>query len=104
MGGMMANKPTLYPHRRNEDGSYDSICPACFATVARSTTEFELTEYEKTHICDSSFIAERDYFSRAEIMRHPGRFLGVLQRDLPGEHLIGHRNTAIAMMSRRLLR
>jgi hypothetical protein len=30
----MVNNPTLYPHRRNEDGSYDSTCPGGFATVA----------------------------------------------------------------------
>ena len=100
----MANKPTLYSHRRNQDGSYDSICPVCSATIARSMAEVELTEYETSHVCDSAFLAERDYFSRTEIMRHPGRFVPIPQRDLPGEHSIGHRNTAIVMMSPRLLR
>jgi hypothetical protein len=100
----MANKPTLYSHRRNPDGSYDSMCPICFATVARSSVEAELTEQEASHVCDWASLAEREYFGRTEIMRHPGRFVGIPQRDLPGEHSIGHRSTAIVMMSPRLLR
>jgi hypothetical protein len=49
----------LYAHRRNEDGSHDSICRACFAAVVRHKPESELAEYEKAHECDSSFLAER---------------------------------------------
>lgn len=78
--------------------------PICFAIVARSTAEVALTEDEKTRVCDSAFLAERDYLNRTEIMRHPGRFVGIPQRDLPGEHLIGQKNTAIVMMSLRFLR
>jgi hypothetical protein len=29
----------FYPHRRNKDGSYDSICPTCFVTVAFGKSE-----------------------------------------------------------------
>jgi hypothetical protein len=46
---MMADSPTLFPHRRNGDGSYDSICPTCFATVARSKAEGGLAENETAH-------------------------------------------------------
>ena len=41
-----------FPHRRNRDGSYDSICTLCFTTVASSETEEELGEAEAKHICD----------------------------------------------------
>ncbi len=41
-----------FPHRRNRDGSYDSICTLCFTTVASSETEEELGEAEAKPICD----------------------------------------------------
>ena len=40
-----------YGHRRNNDGSYDSICTKCFATVASTRSEAELTSHERTHTC-----------------------------------------------------
>ena len=55
----MADKSTLYPHRQNDDGSYDSICPTCFATIARSKLEAELAGHENAHLCDSYFLAGR---------------------------------------------
>ena len=67
----MADKPTVYPHRRNRDGLYDSICPACFATIARSQPEAEMAELEKSHLCNSSFLAERGESSRTNSARHP---------------------------------
>jgi hypothetical protein len=42
----------VFPHRRNPDGSFDSICRVCFATVARCNTEDELKEMERNHVCD----------------------------------------------------
>jgi nitrite reductase/ring-hydroxylating ferredoxin subunit len=67
----MANAPALFAHRRNEDGSYDSICRACFAALVRSKPEPELAAYENAHNCDSSFLAERGYFNRAECLVCP---------------------------------
>jgi hypothetical protein len=56
----MADKQaTFYPHRSNGDGSFDSICFTCFATVVYAKTEAELAEYDKNHVCDSAFLAER---------------------------------------------
>ncbi len=40
-----------YVHRPNKDGSYDSICTRCFATVASARNEAELTMLESTHTC-----------------------------------------------------
>jgi hypothetical protein len=60
----MVDNPTLYPHRRNADGSYDSICTTCFATVARSPAEVGLTEGERAHVRSSSFLADRGNLPR----------------------------------------
>jgi hypothetical protein len=53
---------TLYPHRRNRDGSFDSICLTCFMTVATAKTEIELAESDAKHICESALLAERGMF------------------------------------------
>jgi hypothetical protein len=58
-------KLAKFPHRRDRDGLYDSICPTCFATIARAKPEAEMAELEKAHVCNSSFLAERGQFSRA---------------------------------------
>ncbi len=41
-----------YPHRRNRDGSVDSICPRCIATIASSTREADLKCPETAHVCE----------------------------------------------------
>jgi hypothetical protein len=43
---------TKFPHRHNNDGSYDSICAACFATVASARVEELLCAHELAHVCD----------------------------------------------------
>jgi hypothetical protein len=56
----MADKQAIfYPHRLNRDGSFDSICLTCFATVVYAKTEAELVDSDKDHVCDSGFLAER---------------------------------------------
>lgn len=52
-----------YPHRRTNDGFYISICPRCFATVARSIAETELADYDKDHIYDLASMANPDHFT-----------------------------------------
>jgi hypothetical protein len=42
-----------FPHRRNQDGEYESICRTCFATVATAKNEAELLTFEKAHTCDA---------------------------------------------------
>jgi len=48
--------PTLlrpsFPHRYNSDGSYDSICTVCLATIATAQNEWELARYESAHVCE----------------------------------------------------
>ncbi|WP_109488255.1 hypothetical protein [Occallatibacter savannae] len=40
-----------FPHRMNKDGTIDSVCPRCFATVGCSTWEAELERLEAAHSC-----------------------------------------------------
>jgi hypothetical protein len=56
----MGNKlDVFYPHRRNRDGSFDSICLICLATVAAGKSELDLVELEKVHVCNLAFLADR---------------------------------------------
>jgi hypothetical protein len=65
----MAEIRTLvFPHRRNADGTFDSICMNCFLTVSHSKSEAELAESDKNHICDSSFLAERGMFNDSRLI------------------------------------
>jgi hypothetical protein len=41
-----------FPHRRNPDGTYDSICTLCLATVATAQWEEQLYPRELAHVCD----------------------------------------------------
>jgi hypothetical protein len=49
----------FYPHRHNKDGSYDSICLTCFATVSTARTEPELVAHDIKHICEPWNISQR---------------------------------------------
>jgi len=56
----MAGKPLpFFPHRQNPDGSFDSICLRCFATVATAMDVRQLHSYDKNHVCDATSIAHR---------------------------------------------
>jgi hypothetical protein len=41
-----------FAHRRNKDGSVDSICLACYRTVATAGSEEELLAAERKHKCE----------------------------------------------------
>jgi hypothetical protein len=58
----MASTLRKFPHRLNRDGSFDSICLKCFATVANTATEIELTAHDKTHACDHAMLCDRRLF------------------------------------------
>jgi hypothetical protein len=55
---MLSPARMIFPHRHNEDGSYDSICTLCLATVASMSDEDELTQYEETHACNLARLSE----------------------------------------------
>jgi hypothetical protein len=44
-------KPS-FRHRQIRDGVIDSICCECLSTVASTSIEFGLTQYEEAHVCD----------------------------------------------------
>src|SRR5580692_5968371 len=50
-GAMHPPGRIIFPHRRNGDGSYDSICILCYVTVATNEDETKLRPYELTHVC-----------------------------------------------------
>jgi hypothetical protein len=57
-GQMSGERMAMFPHRQNEDGTFDSICPDCFSTVVRGLhTESQLTEFEDRHACHSDLSA-----------------------------------------------
>jgi hypothetical protein len=41
-----------FAHRRNGDGSYDSICTRCLVAVASVQKEEQLRPHESAHVCD----------------------------------------------------
>jgi hypothetical protein len=41
-----------FSHRHNVDETHDSICMACFVTIATVGSETELVRYELLHICN----------------------------------------------------
>jgi hypothetical protein len=43
--------PIVFPHRRNPNGTFDSICPHCYRTIATEKSEYRLAEAEQTHRC-----------------------------------------------------
>jgi hypothetical protein len=49
---MLNSRIASYPHRHNYDGSFDSICRICFATIARSWDEALLEQHENRHYCE----------------------------------------------------
>jgi hypothetical protein len=49
----------FFPHRRNKDGSFDSICLKCFATIASRRSNAELDELDKNHVCVNSLLSQR---------------------------------------------
>jgi hypothetical protein len=69
---MAAPAIIFFPHRRNRDGSFDSICITCFATIASAESDAELAVCDKKHICDPSVLSDQANFRRhmqAELLR-----------------------------------
>lgn len=54
---MIDRQAKSFPHRRNSDGTCDSICPVYFRTIARHLPESELAAYESDHSCDADTLA-----------------------------------------------
>ncbi len=56
----MASERNHFPHRRNPDGTYDSICTECFRTIFSSRIEDELDGPDQEHVCSSEDIFRYD--------------------------------------------
>jgi len=41
-----------FRHRHNENGTFDSICPHCYLTIASALHEQNLFLLERMHECD----------------------------------------------------
>lgn len=41
-----------WKHRKNQDESWDSICPKCTLIIARVSKEADLAIHERMHTCD----------------------------------------------------
>ena len=52
---------TLPHHRVNSDGTIDSICFRCFATIASCRREEDLRAAEPTHVCDPEALRRFDH-------------------------------------------
>jgi hypothetical protein len=69
---MAVSNAVLFPRRQNRDGSLDSICITCFATVASAPTSAELSAYDEKHVCDPEVLFDQANFglhAKAETRR-----------------------------------
>ena len=62
--------PPRFPHRRNSNGTHDSICAECMTTVATVLREAELSGFELRHVCDPVRVFQ---ISRGWIVEPEGR-------------------------------
>jgi hypothetical protein len=52
---MPTQSVNTFLHRRKENGSHDSICLACLATISSQVIEAGLIREEEDHVCPRSF-------------------------------------------------
>lgn len=52
----MAAGSSKFVHRPNHDGTFDSICPRCFVTIATRFDETDLESNERDHECDPKLL------------------------------------------------
>jgi hypothetical protein len=48
---MTGQSVRTFPHRKNPDGTWDSICSDCFRTIARVKDPSDLELFERDHDC-----------------------------------------------------
>jgi hypothetical protein len=65
---MVFTLPPFFPHRRNPDGSFDSICLKCLLTIANARNEADLAKHDKYHVCNPSTLSKKA-FDRARTPR-----------------------------------
>jgi hypothetical protein len=72
---MLTQLKPSFPHRHNADGSHDSICKVCFATVATVLNELELAGFETAHVCQPAdlYRLSQSQWARPRIPLEPTR-------------------------------
>jgi hypothetical protein len=75
----------MYPHRINQDGTIDSICTRCYATVGTSKTEDDLKRMETAHVCESGRL--RYYKEQRKRLKRPPHTKSLQKVALPFEDL-----------------
>jgi hypothetical protein len=78
--------PPFFPHRRNADGSFDSICLKCLLTIAKAKTEAELDRHDKNHVCIPSILSQRK-------LGPTSRKGGLLRMKYVADYVVSHRGT-----------
>jgi hypothetical protein len=58
---MVLTLPIVFPHRRNRDGSFDSICLKCLLTISTTRNEADLAKREELHVCNPSVLSQRAF-------------------------------------------
>lgn len=61
------HEQTEYIRRVNLDGSYTSICPLCFLTVAVRTAAANLKAQEARHVCHRSIWESNEPLPQSEL-------------------------------------
>jgi hypothetical protein len=51
----------FFTHRKNSDGTVDSICRECLTTVAVEHVESMLSQREREHVCDMAVETKSHY-------------------------------------------
>lgn len=54
-----------FAHRFNDDGTFDSICPQCFRTIAQTEREPDLQNAEDSHVCEPWLVEHYRKLSKA---------------------------------------
>jgi hypothetical protein len=64
---MRQQRSPFFPHRRNPDGTYNSICLICLQMVAKDKTEEELKQLDERHVCSTASIPRETPETSAEL-------------------------------------
>jgi hypothetical protein len=52
----MAAHARIFSHNRDNEGSFNSVCPDCFKTIATQRLELDLLHYEFDHVCNPDLL------------------------------------------------
>lgn len=73
---MLGQTATIFPHRKNLDGTHDAICNKCYQTIASVREESHLAEFERGHVCDPDALFQ---VNQSRIFSYGARLLHAAQ-------------------------